>query len=532
MTNSERWLSVFWLVALLAGCDGAVSEGPDGAVVEDEDAGLVSVDAGAPDDSGAGRDAGGVDAGEAADAGTADAGETHDAGTTVDAGAPDAGASNVTRLPTCDIVPGGCDEVFNASGGLISIVNRTAPGKIFCLRAGDYKGLYLEKVKGSPAAPLLISNCGGKVVFDSTGYSNGIGGTEVQYVRLSGAGDVNSEYGIEQKNANMGLDFDIGITDVEVDHLDLHDNGYMGLGVRSYPRCDGRFHRGNFVQRNTFIHDNRVRNARDGEGFYIGTSHFNSTVGRAYVQTGCPDAGYLEPPLVNAKIYNNVLEDIGRDGIQVGAVTSGMEIYDNVVKRYAKKQDYGHVGGIQINPGSVGEVHGNWIEAMANDVEGTAIQYAGGSTGDVFIHDNVIVGSPTPLLTLGYMITSSNRTVFRNNTVVSSGGKPFYLFCNAALSTTQPHHMDITDNIFVGYDRIGQFLFSDAQGDWYKIFDGNAPKCPINGRVYDNALEAAQHVPGNFYSENVGDAQFVDAGMQNFRLLPTSPALGKGATIR
>lgn len=495
--------------------------------VVDDDAGFTprdsgTIDSGSPNDSGTDVDSGTQ----------SDAGAPGDSGVTTDAGTSDSGVGPITRLASCDITPGGCDEVFTGDGQYIPILDRDAGGQIFCIPAGTYKGLHLERVRGAPGAPLLITNCGGKVVFNSSGYSNGIDGVEVQYVHLSGAGDVNTFYGIEQKNAvNMGVDFDIGITDMEVDHIETHDNGYMGIGVRSYPRCDGKYHRGNFTQRNTFIHDNHVYNARTGEGFYIGTSHYQLNTASGYIETGCRDAGYLEPPLVNVKVYNNLLEDIGRDGIQVGSAISGMEIHHNVIKRYARTQEYGQIGGIQINPGSVGEVHHNWVEAFIGDDAGTAIQYEGGGTEDTDIHDNVLIGSPTPLLTLGYLISSTNKTIFRDNTVVSWGGKPAYFFCNAALTTAMPHQMSVTGNIFVGYSDIGQFLFHDSQGDWFKIFDGNAPKCPIDGHVYDNALEAAQHIPGNYYSKSISAAQFVNPDAGDFHLQNGSPATGLGADL-
>ncbi|MDX2093076.1 MAG: hypothetical protein SFX73_34860 [Kofleriaceae bacterium] len=60
------------------------------------------------------------------------------------------------------------------------------------------------------------------------------------------------------------------------------------------------------------------------------------------------------------------------------------------------------------------------------------------------------------------------------------------LVCNSALTAVQPHQLTIDANIFVGYAEIGDFIFDDAAGDWYKIVDSNADKCPINGRVKDS----------------------------------------------
>jgi hypothetical protein len=262
---------------------------------------------------------------------------------------------------------------------------------------------------------------------------------------------------------------------------------------------------------------------------YIGTSHYQKTTPMAYAAS-CPSTPYLEPALQNAKVYRNILEDIGRDGIQVGAAISGMEIYDNVVKRYALTESYGHIGGIQINPGSVGKVYNNWIES-AGGVAENAIQYAGGGDGPLEIYDNIILKTKLPLMILGHLLSPNHATIFRNNTIVSDGGSLLYFFCySGLLSTGSPHPITVQNNIFVGYDRIGSFIYTDGAGkSWYKIFDQGSNYCPINGATYGSNLEENLKIPGNYYSTSVSDAQFMDSVNGDYVLKVTSPAIGKGA---
>jgi hypothetical protein len=358
-------------------------------------------------------------------------------------------------------------------------------------------------------------------------------------VHVTGTGDPSVRYGIEQRNANLhGVSFDYGATDIEIDHLEVHHNGYLGIGVQAYPRCDGLHHRGNFEQRNTLVHDNYVHHATTGEGMYIGSSHYELDVPSGYI-LDCPETGYLEPPLINVRVYDNLVEDVGRDGIQVGAAIHGMEIAHNVVRRYAILHDYGQVGGLQINPGSVGLIHHNRIESFEGDVDGTAIQYAGGNTEDTEIYDNVIVGSPTPFLTLGYMIDDTHQTSFHHNTIVDrlvalpngmhNHPLALDLYCNAMLPTATPHRVSMLDNIFVGYDWIGPFVYNDGTDDWFKIFDSHASLCPIDGVVYESAREPDVTVQGNFFSHDVADAQFVDAAAGDYHVSSGSPAAGMGA---
>lgn len=517
-----------WMALALAvsGCGGP-TEGtsPDGS---NRDAGRV-VDGGAADVGRDGRDASPVTDADAGDASSA-----------VD-------AARVEPL-ACEVAAGGCDEVLGGSGGWLSITDRHIPGRTLCIRAGTYSQLYLSRVHGDPGAPVTIVNCGGQVVFDTTGQQVGIQGIAVQHLHLTGTGDPAVRYGIVDRNAGLhGIDFDPGITDIEIDHVEVDHAQWVGIGVRSYPRCDGEFHRGNWTQEDTFIHDNYVHDCVQGEGMYIGTSHYDRA-GLAYAAS-CPQ--YLEPALRRVRVVDNRVIDTGADGIQVGGALEGMEIARNVVLRYARTQDAGDVGGLQINPGSVGEVHHNWVESFEGDRVGTAVQYAGGDAGDIDIHDNVLVGAGIGLLALGHMIASTNRTIFRDNTVVERhrgfphcvdpDGNPttddyacreiVELYCNPALTAAAPHAMSMMGNLFVDYDAIGRFVFDDGTDPWFQIFRGPASACPIDGHVYPNARERDLQIPGNFYARDLAAAGFVDAAAGDFHLQAGSAATGFGADL-
>jgi hypothetical protein len=493
---------------------------------------------------GAARDGGSRDAGalDALDATAPDA-------TSPDATAPDAGTDAFVRVEplACEVAPGGCDEVITDAGGTwISITHRHIPGRVICIAAGNYSQLYLEDVTGDEGNPVTIINCGGRVHFDSSGQQVGIQGLRVQHLHLSGTGDPGEPFGLEQYGGGLhGVDFDQGITDIEIDHLEVHHDQWVGIGVRSYPRCDGAFNRSNWTQYDTVIHDNWVHDLAEGEGLYIGTSHYEQG-GLGYLQT-CPELGYLEPPLRRVRVYDNVVSDVGADGIQVGSAIEGMEIARNVVRHYALTQDAGDVGGLQINPGSVGEVHHNWIESFVGDLAGTAVQYAGGDAGDVDIHDNVIVGAPTAFMTLGLMIGPGNQTIFRDNTIVERGMDPMgctrpapmpdlcqklmELYCNAGLTAAAPHRISITGNLFVGYDHVGPWVFDDEVDRWFRIFGGRSDACPIDGHVYSNAREPDLQIPGNFYAMDVADAHFADADAGDYHVAAGSVAAGFGADL-
>ena len=62
-------------------------------------------------------------------------------------------------------------------------------------------------------------------------------------------------------------------------------------------------------------------------------------------------------------IYNNIVINTGRDGIQVGSAVEDCEIYNNYVELFGQKSEGGHMTGFQINPGTTGKLYNNVINA-------------------------------------------------------------------------------------------------------------------------------------------------------------------------
>lgn len=426
----------------------------------------------------------------------------------------------------CVVQTGCCDEILSLyNDSYYRLENRTdLAGKTLCLPAGLAKGLSLTDIVAEEENPVTIINCGGQVVFDSVGWSNGISILRSQYIHLSGSGDDTIRYGIVQKNANsIGLNADEGTSDIEIDHLEVFDNGYAGIVVRTYPRCFNRYNRNTWTLRNVRIHNNYVHDV-GGEGFYVGTSHFEQgdiAVDPFDSANSCPDEMASEAELRHIKIHHNNIENTGLDGIQVGAGVEGVEVYNNSITFYALKQSYGHVGGLQINPGTTGKFYNNWIESGEYDTGGTAIQYIGGIAGPTDIYNNVIIGSPTAIMTLGRMGGADTPINIIHNTIVHSG-TPYFFFCH-----TSDFIMDYTvkNNIFAGYENIGDNYWQD----WSKIFSGSSEKCPINGQIYNASNDPdAFQFSGNSYAENAAGAGFVHLPELNLHLDTFSPAVGVG----
>ena len=94
-----------------------------------------------------------------------------------------------------------------------------------------------------------------------------------------------------------------------------------------------------------YVHDT------PGEGMYIGTSHYYKDDKGTSM---CHGKTWAQPELKGVHIYNNKVEDVGRDAIKVGSAVEDVTVHHNTIKRFAYKQDYGDANAIGMNPGSTG----------------------------------------------------------------------------------------------------------------------------------------------------------------------------------
>jgi len=326
----------------------------------------------------------------------------------------------------------------------------------------------------------------------------------------------------------MGIDMATGASDIEVDYFEITGPAYAGIAIRSYPYCDETLGREVFTQYNTIIHHNFVHEI-DGEGFYIGPSHYYEETSPTSTDECAP--GIPEAALRVVEVYHNTVEDVGRDGIQVGAAIEGMSIHHNLVRRYALAGDSGHIGGIQVNPGSVGRVFANLIMSADDDVADNAIQFAGGEDGPTYLYNNIIVGTSTAFMALSRLGNEDSEVHFLNNTVVSEpeGGKTLTLFCD----DTWVQDFFFQNNIFTDYAHVGNYIYTDSSDQvWTALVgNGNAANCPLNGLVHENDLDENHELDGNLYLQDPTEVGFIDRDGGDYHLAQTSPAVGTGEDL-
>jgi gliding motility-associated-like protein len=446
----------------------------------------------------------------------------------------------------------GCDHVlanntYRVNGASLNVM----PGDKVCFQNGTRGAVYFENFVGTAANPILITNmCDGSITF--TGPKSSPFSIEFhrsKHFRFSGSGNAGIEYGIEINGTHFGIDLKELSTNFEVDHLRIDDLGYAGISAKTDPNCNSETWRGNFLMEDISLHDNYITNT-GGEGFYVGESHYHRTVAK-----NCSGSTLQleEHEVINVKIFNNRLENIGRDGIQLGACTSGGEIYDNYVYNYGAGGVFGHQSGIQINPGTAPIVRNNLL------LVGTGYGIFADGIGGTVIKNNIIANA----LQGGFFAKDEGASQnngkgfwFINNTLVNNNDYGIYTLSentvnnqflnNIIIGTNQasfryvrlnnPSAIDWNESNNIFTETIGDLNFADPANDDYHINTGssaiNAGLNALSYGVTDDYDYASRPSSGNF---DVGALQLVlsgpvgNAGPNRTINLPTNTVILNGS---
>lgn len=257
------------------------------------------------------------------------------------------------------------------------------PGDVLVLE-GDRAEIEFHNIQASWDNPVTITaksktlikslNKGGKLMqfFNCKG------------VRLTGSIDNKDVKNLEISGGDIGeqaIDFTDCSTEIEIDHVHVHDFWGSAINIKTYPTCDKKTWRPNFTMRHIILRDNLVENVRKGEGAYIGCSHYH----QSFPLNNCGAVkSALEHAIIGVLVVNNVFRNIGYDGVQVGGATEDCTIVGNVFEDTGTAKIFGQASGIQINPGTNALVENNIINRCTS--YGLSIQ---GRTGTIARHNRI-----------------------------------------------------------------------------------------------------------------------------------------------
>lgn len=227
---------------------------------------------------------------------------------------------------------------------------------------------------------------------------------------------------IEITGGAHGVTLHDGSNHAQIRNLHLHHIGYSGVDITNYPTCDPKTWRGNYVMEDIVVADCLITDLTDGEGIYIGPSHYQSS----FPLNNCPSGvkSALEHEVRNTRVLNNKIYRVGADGIQVGGDIAGAIISGNDVQDYGRKKVYGQNSGIQANPGTLATIENNTI--LRGTGFGVILQGRMGTT----VRRNLIVGSIGGIMAVARENDAGVFTI-ENNTFQDITGNGVEYYSNA-----------------------------------------------------------------------------------------------------
>lgn len=378
------------------------------------------------------------------------------------------------------------DHVISANEYQIDGKTRNIkPGDVIGLEAGTRaRALLFTNIVGEAGKPIIIVNKGGKTTI-KTSANYGIKFENSKHFRLTGSGDPKVTYGVEVDGGHISVTMDKLTTNFEVDHLEIHNSGFAGLMAKTDPSCDEATWRGNFTMRDLNIHHNYVHHTK-GEGFYIGNSFYNN--GRAL------SCGSIQPHSIeNVKLHNNITEYTGCEGIQVGCVIKGAEIYNNKVSYFGQDPfAAAQNNGIQIGEGTGGKLYNN----IVSNGPGNGLIILG--LGDNVIYNNIVINPGTNGVFCDERYTPGPGFTFLNNTIINPGNDGMRLYSELVSFNK------VVNNIIV---------------------------VPGNGKFINTKSGLKLEESNNLMTRNINEVKFKAPSQNDFSLTASSPAIDKGMNV-
>jgi hypothetical protein len=371
---------------------------------------------------------------------------------------------------------------------------KLAPGSVICLSASNqYGSMIFRNIVGTAASPILIRNCGGVALVDGTGKGHAIRTESSKYFRITGGTEV--PHGIRLTGGNMGLILEKYSTEFEIDRIEVFNVGFAGIMAKTEPTCDDATIRGNFTMRNVSFHHNYVHDT-GGEGFYIGHSFYGTGKTLSCGVRLPHDIEYV-------KIFNNVVKNSGWEAIQVGSAPKGAMVFNNKIENYGVADKLYQNNGIQFGEGAPGVCFANYI----NGGKGVGLVIVGNAEN--FIHDNVFINTGEMAIFVDERAARGTGFKIINNTIINPGTDGIRLYTEYVPNV-------VKNNIIVNPGNFSFYTYPRASADSYLYL--------LNKSV---PLDASN----NILTTDIATLGFVNAALNNYRLVPGSAAIDAGADI-
>ncbi len=265
-----------------------------------------------------------------------------------------------------------------------TIYSEISAGDTLLIEAGIREFLVFSNINGSKDNPVVFINHGGRVIFESEIRSFGIDLRNCSNVKLTGTGDNSETYGFYIRKMINSTSVGIGVgyktSDSEIENIEIANVSFAGILAKTDPTCeDFSSARGLFVMKNSLLHNLYIHDI-NGEGIYLGSSMFT----QGHYLSEC-DTTIFPHVLEGVRVYDNIIENSGLDGIQISSAVNDCLIYNNIIRNDSRIGNSYQMSGIIVGGGSKCDCYNNII----SDGKGTGILYFG--FGGSKIYNNLII---------------------------------------------------------------------------------------------------------------------------------------------
>src|ERR1035437_2377732 len=206
------------------------------------------------------------------------------------------------------------------------------PGDTILFEHGAYYQIVIKNIAGAKSKPIVVLNKSGQVVIaNNPDFGLKIGGCS--YLKLTGKGYNSYYYGWLIKDiitagvsGGNGLSIDDLSTNIEVENVEIKNVSFVGIFAKTDPSCAFIEQLKTFSMKDVFIHDCYLHKIGH-EGMYLGSSKYKD----GYSVTCNNITSTVYPHLLkNLKVYNNIVDSTGWDGIQISCADT-CKVYNNRV---------------------------------------------------------------------------------------------------------------------------------------------------------------------------------------------------------
>jgi hypothetical protein len=210
-------------------------------------------------------------------------------------------------------------------------------GDTIYISSNRIKGIKFNKFSGNELNPLVFINYQGQVNINDPLNWGALTFENCKFIKVTGTGTPSFKYGFKLAAQTCGLAFSELSTDCEAEYIAIDHSGFFGI-------CAKKDFGGNPpipapIFNNLIIHDTYITNVT--EGMYLG-------------ETKSPGMEFR-----HVRVFNNLITNTGREGIQVANMVEDVEVYNNIIINSGLDQEASQQNNFQIGDNTVGKYYNN-----------------------------------------------------------------------------------------------------------------------------------------------------------------------------